>query len=525
MPTINVNYLPQFNPETFSPEFDPTGEAAANLITGEQHTITAANGRDQHFIVPLFAPFFNYTGALVLVHTPPTGPNRTLVEGVDYYPSFNFIGASRGTAKPIYGGISFLNNQLTGIITIAYRTLGGSWCVNRSEINAILNDLVVNPRVTAWEEVVDRPVLFPPIEHEWHLQDMVGMSEVVESIESVAEAIANRPAPILNPPGVDPTKATVGLGNVDNYYTATDAEAIAGTADDLFVTPSGVKAAIDYYMPDDMFISADDANRATLGSDSGVYVPELQISPAEYYFRAKDPLSDYLSAPTLITTEDFEIEFAQAIGSDVGQLFTNQGDLPDLETNFKDHLVGAINEVLETSRVRTIKYDDRDILRQLTPNGEAAIVVENLGLFTHVVGSDEPDDDESCFATQTGRWLLQAAAWDLIDAWNSGKDDLADRQFEALNQFKNLFLMGVGTSDIAAVAADSSVSFLVNLPGASINNVAVFAQTRFNDARLHATARVAYPDVVEITVHNPSDDVGTLIVGQQWKVFVMNAMQ
>ena len=59
-------------------------------------------------------------------------------------------------------------------------------------------------------------------------------------------------------------------------------------------------------------------------------------------------------------------------------------------------------------------YDQRASLRA---SGGQFAVVDGLGLFQHVAGSDEPDDDESCFATATGRWLLQAAHWDLVDAW------------------------------------------------------------------------------------------------------------
>ena len=47
-------------------------------------------------------------------------------------------------------------------------------------------------------------------------------------------------------------------------------------------------------------------------------------------------------------------------------------------------------------------YDQRGDLR--ASSGQFA-VVDGLGLFQHVAGSDEPDDDESCFATSTGRWL------------------------------------------------------------------------------------------------------------------------
>ena len=41
------------------------------------------------------------------------------------------------------------------------------------------------------------------------------------------------------------TKSQVGLGNVDNFATATPAQAALGTATNLFVTPAGLKSAID----------------------------------------------------------------------------------------------------------------------------------------------------------------------------------------------------------------------------------------------------------------------------------------
>lgn len=67
-----------------------------------------------------------------------------------------------------------------------------------------------------------------------------------------------------------------------------------------------------------------------------------------------------------------------------------------------------------TSGIPIYTYDNRANLRGL--KGGLA-VVEGLGLFSHASGSDEPDDDESCFATATGRWLLAAVSWDVVDAW------------------------------------------------------------------------------------------------------------
>lgn len=255
MPTINYTYLPAFEPGTYFPQFDPTGTLAANQVTGEAHTITAENDRDFAFIVPLFAPFFAYPGAVVLTYTPPVGPTRPLVEGEDFSYGFEFIGASRGCAKPVYGAISLLNNQMAGRINISYRTLGGNWCLNLPEITEILANRVKNPRITAWEQVTNYPANFPVIDHEWNLADMVGMTPVVEGLADVALAIANRPVSVLpiglvdhlndftNPHQV--SKAQIGLALANNYATATDAETVTGTATNLHTTPKGVKAAID----------------------------------------------------------------------------------------------------------------------------------------------------------------------------------------------------------------------------------------------------------------------------------------
>lgn len=251
MPTINYSYPAAFNPATYRPVFDPTGTAPTNRVTGEKHTVTASNARDFHFLVPLFAPFFAFPGALSVVFQPTTGNSLTLVEGVDYNLAFQFIGASRACAKPVYGGITLLNTALVGVFTLAYRTLGGNWTLNQPEINRILATAVVNPRVTAWEQVIDRPVLFPVIDHEWNLTDLVGAREVERAIQGIGAAIASKPVPSNSALGVHTvdfsnphqvTKLQVGLGNVQNYPIASSSEAAEGTAGDRYMTPAGVSA-------------------------------------------------------------------------------------------------------------------------------------------------------------------------------------------------------------------------------------------------------------------------------------------
>jgi hypothetical protein len=227
--------------------FDPQGTLESNKITGEQHIITGVSHRDYHFIVPTYAPFFRE--GCVVIHKDIDNNIRTLVEGLDFYFGFQFIAASRSCAKPIYGGISFLNLELSGLITIEYQTVGGDWTIDPILINEILSNVAVNPRVISWEQVAAVPTLFPVVDHEWNLQDLVGMSEVVDSITGVIDVISTIPEPEpLVFVGTIATKETVGLGNVQNFGISTDQEAIDGASTTKYMTPRASYLAIQHAM-------------------------------------------------------------------------------------------------------------------------------------------------------------------------------------------------------------------------------------------------------------------------------------
>ncbi len=221
--------------------FDPTGELQSNKITGEQQILTAANFRDYHFVVPRWAPYF--TTSLVVKHRAVDNTVRTLVEGIDYYCTHEFISASRACATPIAGSISFLNLELTGVILLEYQTLGGIWTQDEAKIAEILADRLHNPRITAWDEVVDMPISFPPIDHDWDLDDMVGQKEVLEALNAIEDVLRQTGdagltahlADFNNPHRVN--KEQVELGNVQNYPVATRAEAVAGLASNRYMTP------------------------------------------------------------------------------------------------------------------------------------------------------------------------------------------------------------------------------------------------------------------------------------------------
>lgn len=229
---------------------DTTGTSPANRITDEIHTVSAVNFRDYHCIVPDFAPYYAES---IQVHyrENSSSPWLTMNEGQDYYNGFQFVGASKQTALAVYGAVVFNDLSLDGEVRISYNTVGGEWTLDQDKLTNILVDLIYNPRVTSWEQVSGAPAHFPPAAHAWELDDLVGMSEVVDALEAIEDAILNRDADsdflshladFNNPHRVN--KSQVGLGRVMNYSPATVAETIAGENPELYVTPVGLHAYI-----------------------------------------------------------------------------------------------------------------------------------------------------------------------------------------------------------------------------------------------------------------------------------------
>ena len=226
----------------FAWPFDPTGEAASNLIRGETHTLAPDTGHRYHYFIPKAAPFF-VNKKLRVVHVQ-TG--RELLENIDYTTSFHFEIASKRTYLPVYGAISVLDKTLNGAFQIDYQTIGGEWTLDPQALLEILSNNVSNPRVTTWEKVLDKPVYFPPIEHRFDVDNLIGMDETVEVLDRIKDAIlsaANSIYPALNahlqdksnPHGTN--KTHVGLGNVPNYGMASEAEAEAGVRQDRLMSP------------------------------------------------------------------------------------------------------------------------------------------------------------------------------------------------------------------------------------------------------------------------------------------------
>lgn len=239
---------------TYAYPFDPTGTKATNKVSNEKQVITAPPWKDYNFIIPKFAPFFK--DSMVIVDQ---ASGDTLVEGQDYLLGNRFLGASRSCAKMIFGSIYFLDKTRSGVVDMTYQTIGGEWTLDEAKIMEILDNRDRNPLIITWEQIANTPNLFPPIDHQWHLKDMVGMSKVVDALKNISQTILNTRQNLeqlfqdhlsnKNNPH-ETTKIHVGLGDVENFGIATMADAQDGTSNEVYMTPLRTQQQIDANLMD-----------------------------------------------------------------------------------------------------------------------------------------------------------------------------------------------------------------------------------------------------------------------------------
>lgn len=164
--------------------FDPSGSAATNLVLDERHIISPPQSSPFYFVVPYNGPFFEHDLEITRY---PSG--QKLIKGVDYQLAWRFVSASRATARPVFSAISLMNPNISGVLSLKLRYLGGDWQIDETRAAELLLHNHVNPRITAWEQVQELPYAFPVIDHEWDLDDMVGASEVVTAIDRIVAAL------------------------------------------------------------------------------------------------------------------------------------------------------------------------------------------------------------------------------------------------------------------------------------------------------------------------------------------------
>lgn len=169
-------------------DFDDTAQNPANRISAEPHVVSEINSRTERMIIPVYAPF--YVQGFGLVHVDDVGERKPLFENVDFYFVMPYLGATYGTMKAVYGGIVINNEFANGRIEVTYQSVGGPWVADPNLVRQALIEGSYNPRTVDWDVVTNVQQTFPPTDHTHHLEDMTRITEVIEKLQDIADAIA-----------------------------------------------------------------------------------------------------------------------------------------------------------------------------------------------------------------------------------------------------------------------------------------------------------------------------------------------
>lgn len=273
---------------------DKTATAPSNLIDGEQRQVGVQYNR---IIAPEVGPY--YEDSMVVTDL----AGNELIKGSQWTPLIPYVQASMELNKPVSNMILVKDKSITDV-KLRYQVPGGLYQNYRDAIIDLIGALMQNTTGIWWDDIGGKPVAFKPTAHLHHLKDIYGFEYEILALEEIKNAIMegdvaaheviyqyidtlrewvetqvakleaadaalgkridaislrvdaletairqvqlNLNAHIAdknNPHGT--TKAQVGLGLVENYAVATNAQAIAGTATNLYITPVNIKAYVD----------------------------------------------------------------------------------------------------------------------------------------------------------------------------------------------------------------------------------------------------------------------------------------
>lgn len=148
------------------------------------------------------------------------------------------------------------------------------------------------------------------------------------------------------------------------------------------------------------------------------------------------------------------------------------------------------------TQLETVAYDSRHSLRSKVKASGDQILVTGLGLFAFDEASQEPDDDETCFVTSNGRWILECPHWEMVEA-------LINTQINyGLKGLKEV-LYGTGNCPLTTLAASSKSTFNATVLGAVPGDLVLTSpQNGAVPASVICSGAVTAADTVTISLSN-----------------------
>ena len=179
------------NPPPATYPFDPTGIAASNLITGEQHIVNELNYNNFYLVIPDAAVFFGTS--LVITYSDANTPLKTLIEGADYSLALPYWTATKTIGAPIYGGILIFSNYALGTINLQYQAVGDQWSSNVPYILSMISQQSTDIRMVIWDTITNNSTAFPGINFSSFLDDSYGTDKLPTVFTDIGSALVANP--------------------------------------------------------------------------------------------------------------------------------------------------------------------------------------------------------------------------------------------------------------------------------------------------------------------------------------------
>jgi len=241
---------------------DLTAKALSNRILGEAHTLLVVKA-SRHRVVMLDRGGFYEDNLKVY-----DNHGVSLTKGVDYLPTYLYDHLTELTGLAVYGMIVIINPNVSSVVKVDYRAVGGSFGLSVKEVKALMNAIRDENQTVKFSDIVGRPTTYIPEDHTHEWWQVIGMDAMVDELKRLEGTIgigddaiiaeASRYATALvaectkvvsdfakaaalhysdfeNPHQV--TQTQVGLSELNNWPMATDAQAINPKQNALYLTP------------------------------------------------------------------------------------------------------------------------------------------------------------------------------------------------------------------------------------------------------------------------------------------------
>lgn len=161
---------------------DLTGLAPTNLVQGEEILLPRINNRG---FSPKAGPF--YADSLKVWHK---ATGKLLKPGVDYQILVMHSKATKESGKLVCSLVYVSNPEYSEGFIYDYQVVGGDrFSTNYEAIQLMIDQLQLDGRSIIWDNILDKPVLFPPAPHLHDVADWFGMEQVVDAINALTQAI------------------------------------------------------------------------------------------------------------------------------------------------------------------------------------------------------------------------------------------------------------------------------------------------------------------------------------------------